>query len=279
MKRILLMSLFLLSFLLQEAVAQNRTITGRVTDAGNTQGLPGVTVLVKGTQIGTATDGNGNYSISVPAGSTTLTFSFIGYNTIERAIGNATTINVGLSPDARQLSEIVVTGQGVGIEKKRLSTTVDVVTAEDLRKTPTVRLDQVLQSKLPSAQIQLSSGQPGTASIIRSRGVMSAQGSTTPVIYIDGVRADNLNTGSALGLDTGGGQSSALSDIPVENIERIEFIRGGAATTLYGSDAANGVIQIFTKKGTAGPGRVTLETQLGTTRGTKDFLHFKETAD
>lgn len=279
MKKILLMSLFLLSILLQEAVAQTRTVTGRVTDAGNNQGLPGVTVLVKGTQVGTATDASGNYSINVPAGSTTLSFSFIGYNTVDRTIGNAAVINVSMSVDAQQLSEIVVTGQGVGIEKKRLSTTVDVVTAADLAKTPTVRLDQVLQSKLPSAQIQLSSGQPGTASIIRSRGVMSAQGSTTPVIYIDGVRADNLNTASALGLDTGGGQSSALSDIPVENIERIEFIRGGAATTLYGADAANGVIQIFTKKGTVGPGRVTLETQLGATVGTKDFLHFKETAD
>lgn len=265
--------------LFQEAYGQGRTITGRVIDAGNNLGLPGVTVVVKGTQVGTATDGNGNYSLNVPAGATTLSFSFIGYNTVDRTIGNATSINVSLSPDVQQLSEVIITGQGVGIEKKRLSTTVDVVTAEELRKTPTVRLDQVLQSKLPSAQIQLSSGQPGTASIIRSRGVSSAQGSTTPVIYIDGVRADNLNTAAQLGLSTGGGQSSALSDIPVENIERIEFIRGGAATTLYGADAANGVIQIFTKKGTAGPGRVIFETQLGTTRGTTDYLKYKETAD
>jgi TonB-dependent starch-binding outer membrane protein SusC len=279
MKKIQLFSLLLFSTLLQVAMAQNRTITGKVTDAGNNQGLAGVSVLVKGTQTGTATDGSGHYSIDVPTGGTTLSFSFIGYNTLDRAIGNAATINVSLSADSRQLSEIVVTGQGVGIEKKRLSTTVDVVTAADLQKTPTVRLDQVLQSRLPSAQIQLSSGQPGTASIIRSRGMSSAQGSTTPVIYIDGVRADNLNTASALGLDTGGGQSSALSDIPVENIERIEYIRGGAATTLYGADAANGVIQIFTRKGTAGPGRVTVETQLGATVGTQDFLHFKETAD
>jgi TonB-dependent SusC/RagA subfamily outer membrane receptor len=279
MKKILLMSLFLLSVLLQEAMAQNRTITGKVTDGASANGLPGVTIVVKGTQVGTATDINGGYSITIPAGGTTLAFSFVGYLPVDRPIGNASVINVSLAADVRQLDEIIVTGQGVGIEKKRLSTTVDVITAEDLRRTPTVRLDQVLQSKLPSAQIQLSSGQPGTASIIRSRGVSSAQGSTTPVIYIDGVRADNLNTGSALGLDTGGGQSSALSDLPVENIERIEFIRGGAATTLYGADAANGVIQIFTKKGTAGPGRVTLETQLGTTRGTRDFLHYKETAD
>ncbi len=241
--------------------------------------MPGVTVLAKGTTVGTATSADGSYSINVPANTNALLFRYVGYEAKDVSIDNRSVINVALETDTRQLEEVVITGQGVGIQKKRLSTTVDVITAEELRKTPTVRLDQVLQSKLPSTQIQLNSGQPGTASIIRSRGVSSANGSTTPVIYIDGVRADNLNTASALGIGTGGAQSSALADIPVENIERIEFIKGGAATTLYGADAANGVIQIFTKKGTAGPGRVTFETQLGTMVGTTDYLKYEETAD
>jgi TonB-dependent starch-binding outer membrane protein SusC len=279
MKKNLLLTLILaLGFNIQ-AWAQEKTITGRVTDESTQEGLPGVAVVLKGTTVGTSTDTQGNYSLSVPSDAGTLVFRFIGYKPKDVPINGRSTINVALSTNTTQLSEIVVTGQGVGIEKKRLSTTVDVITAEDLQKSPVVRLDQVLQSKLPSTQIQLNSGQPGTASIIRSRGVSSAQNSTTPVIYIDGVRADNLNTAASLGLGTGGAQSSALADIPVENIERIEFIKGGAATTLYGADAANGVIQIFTKKGTPGPGRITFETQLGSMKGTTDYLKFKETAD
>jgi TonB-dependent SusC/RagA subfamily outer membrane receptor len=278
MKRILLLCSVFTFALLGEAWAQERTITGRVTSADDGSPLPGVNVTVKGTTTGTAATVDGTYQLSVPDNST-IVFSFIGLITQEVPVGNQSVINVQLRADVRQLNEVVVSGQGVGIEKRRLSTTVDVVTADQIKAIPAQRLDQVLQQAIPSAQIQLSSGQPGTASIIRARGVTSAQGSTTPVIYIDGVRVDNLNTAAALSLDTGGGQSSALADIPVENIERIEFIKGGAATTLYGSDAANGVIQIFTKKGTAGQSRINFETQLGSMVGTKDYLHFKETAD
>src|SRR5262245_49311907 len=114
---------------------------------------------------------------------------------------------------------------------------------------------------------------------MRSRGIASALKSTTPVVYIDGVRVDNLNTASALSIGTGGAQSSALSDIPVEDIERIEFVKGGSATTLYGSDAANGVIQIFTKRGKAGQSRVTFEAQLGSINGVRDYLKYKETGE
>ncbi|WP_314510230.1 TonB-dependent receptor domain-containing protein [Xanthocytophaga agilis] len=254
------------------------TVSGRVTSVEDGSPLPGVSITVKGTTKGATSDAAGNYQIKA-APDATLVFSFIGMLPQEVSIGNRQTINVGLANDQKQLDEIVITGQGVGIEKKRLSTTVDVITSEQLKNTPAVRLDQLIQSKLPNAQIQLTSGQPGTASIMRSRGVASAFNSTTPVIYIDGVRVDNLNTQAALSLATGGAQSSSLADIPMENIERIEFVRGGAATTLYGADAANGVLQIFTKKGTAGQSRINFETQLGAQVGTKDFLKYKRTAD
>src|SRR5690606_41805165 len=95
----------------------------------------------------------------------------------------------------------------------------------------------------------------------------------------DGVPVGNLTTAAARGLDTGGAQSSAIPDIPPENIERIEFTKGGAATTLYGSDAANGVLQIFTKRGLPGRTNLTYETSLGWMQGTKDVLFYKETAD
>ena len=136
-----------------------------------------------------------------------------------------------------------------------------------------------MQSTTPSAQIRLSSGQPGTAAIIRTRGPISASSSATPVIIVDGVRVDNLNSNPALGIATGGANVSALADIPVESIEKIEYIKGGAATTLYGADAANGVIQIITKKGTKGKASFFTEYKVGVINATEDFLAYKRTAE
>lgn len=259
-------------------IAQNRTVTGEIKSEEDGILLPGVNVLVKGTTRGTVSDVSGRYQIEASSNEV-LVFTFIGFQTLEVRVGEQTTVNVRLRSDVRQLSEIVVTGQGTGIDKARLSTVVDVVSEDRLKNIPIVRIDQLLQSQLPNTQINLTSGSPGTASVIRSRGVSSALRSTTPVVYIDGVRVDNLNTASATAIGTGGAQSSALADIPVEDIERIEFVKGGAATTLYGSDAANGVIQVFTKRGKAGQARMTFETQLGAIRGTTDFLKYKETGE
>jgi TonB-dependent SusC/RagA subfamily outer membrane receptor len=261
------------------AMAQNRVVTGKVTASEDGSGLPGVNVIVKGTTSGTVSDADGSYSISVPSNDAVLVFSFIGYTTLEVTVGDRSTVDGQMILDVKQLSEIVVTGQGAGIEKRRLSTTVDVVDSEKLKNAPAIRLDQLLQSKLPNTQINMSSGAPGTTSIIRSRGVSSALKSSTPVIYIDGVRVDNLNTQNAMSFGTGGAQSSALSDIPVEDIDRIEFVKGGAATTLYGADAANGVIQIFTKRGKSGQNQFSFETQLGAIIGTEDFFKYQQTPD
>ncbi|MFZ2905671.1 MAG: TonB-dependent receptor [Cyclobacteriaceae bacterium] len=278
MKRNLLVCFF--SYLVAfSALAQERVVTGRVTATEDGSGIPGVNIIVKGTTSGTVADTEGNYSLRVPSNESVLVFSFIGYTTLEVAVGDRATIDAQLVADIRQLSEVVITGQGAGIEKRRLSTTVDVVGSDKLKFAPAIRIDQLLQAKLPNTQINLSSGSPGTNSIIRSRGVSSALKSTTPVIYIDGVRVDNLNTASALSIGTGGAQSSALSDIPVEDIDRIEFVKGGAATTLYGADAANGVIQIFTKRGKSGQNQFNFETQLGLIQGTDDFVKYKETAE
>lgn len=266
------------------AFAQDGSISGTVTDAVSGQSLPGVNVLIVELQTGAAADFDGNYIIeNIPAGNYTLVATFIGFKRFEKAVtvtaGTELTENILLQEDRIGLEEIVVTGQGSGIEKRRLSTTIDVITPKQLEATPTTRLDQILQAQLPGTQVRFTSGQPGTASMIRSRGPVSANFSTTPVIYVDGVRVDNLNTSSGLSLDTGGAQSSSLPDIPTENIERIEFIKGGAATTLYGSDAANGVIQIFTKKGLPGRSEFALQSEVGWISGTEDFLRFGRTAD
>lgn len=278
MKKLLLT--FTVAFLwIGSMLAQGQTVTGRVVSEDEPDGLPGVNVSVKGTTVGTVTNIDGSYSIALPQGADVLVFSYVGFAPQEIAINNRSVINVTLQVDVRLLTEIVITGQGEGIEKRRLPITVDRMTEEDIYKVPVVQLDQILRSNMPSAQIRLSSGQPGTAALIRSRGPVSAAVGTTPVIYVDGVRVDNLNSAAELSLGTGGAQSSAIADIPVENIESIEYVKGGAATTLYGADAANGVIQIFTKKGKAGQARVNFETQLGSQVGTRDYLFYQETAD
>lgn len=177
------------------------------------------------------------------------------------------------------LEEIIVTGQGSGIERRKLSTTVDVLLKKDIDKLPATQIDQLLQASTPSAQIRLSSGQPGTASIIRTRGPISAATSSTPIIIVNGIRVDNLNSNPDRGIATGGADVSALADIPIESIEKVEYIKGGAATTLYGADAANGVIQIITKKGTPGANNIFFETRIGGITGTDDYLKYTRTAE
>lgn len=257
--------------------AQEKTISGNVTDQ-NGLPLPGVSIVVVGTSTGTQTDFDGNYSIGASVGQV-LRFSYIGQTTVNRTVGSANSINVQMQEDAQALEEVIVTGQGSGIERRKLSTTVDVLNEEEIDKLPANQIDQLLQATAPSAQIRLSSGQPGTASVIRTRGPISAATSSTPVVIVDGVRVDNLNSNPQLGLATGGLQSSALADIPVESIERIEYIKGGAATTLYGADAANGIIQIITKKGKDGRSSAFFESRVGVISATRDFLKYERTGE
>lgn len=192
--------------------------------------------------------------------------------------------------DIYDLDEVVVTGQGAEIRKRRLSSNVQSIGEQALKNLPTLRIDQMLQSAVPNMKINLSGGQPGSTSLMLSRGLSSAFSNATPVIYIDGIRVDNQNTASALNNDLNGGNyttgyegqtcsNSSIADIPMENIERIEYVPGGAATTLYGSDAANGVIQIFTKKGGIGRFNASFTTEMGAEVATSDFYYFRHTAD
>jgi len=259
------------------ALAQEKTVTGTVTDQ-NGLPLPGVNIVVSGTNTGTQTDFDGNYAITASQGQTLL-FTYLGQQDVRMAVGARNVINVQMQEDAQALEEVIVTGQGSGIERRKLSTTVDVLNAGEIDKLPANQIDQLLQATAPSAQIRLSSGQPGTASIIRTRGPISAATSSTPVIIVDGVRVDNLNSNPELGVATGGASVSALADIPVESIEKIEYIKGGAATTLYGADAANGIIQIITKKGKAGTSSAFFESRVGIIKATQDFLKYERTAE
>ena len=188
----------------------------------------------------------------------------------------------------KNLDEVVVTGQGGAVSKRRLSSNVTKLMAADLEKLPTGRIDQMLQNAVPNMQITLTNGQPGTTSMIKSRGLSSAFTNSTPVIYVDGVRVDNLNTGSSLfnvmnnaygNISGQTAASSAVGDIPMENIDHIEYVPGGAATTLYGSDAANGVIQIFTKNHGTGRFSASVTAQMGIDVANSQFYHFNRTKD
>ncbi|MGM0506496.1 MAG: carboxypeptidase-like regulatory domain-containing protein [Bacteroidota bacterium] len=273
-------SIFLISA--SPLMAQQGDLSGRVLDDRTDEPIPGVSIYLPELDRGTASDAEGRFAIEgLPRDEITLRLSSVGYQTREMSIridDEQESVTLSLQEDRIGLDELVVTGQGQGMERYRLSTNVTSISANDIDRLPTIRLDQILQANLSNAQVRFTSGEPGTASLVRGRGVVSALTATTPVVYIDGVRVDQT-TGFNLYQGTGGAQSSALADIPVENIERIEVVSGGAATTLYGSDAANGVIQIFTKHGTPGASRFEVGAALGQTRATRDYLRYDETGD
>lgn len=192
--------------------------------------------------------------------------------------------------DIYDLEEVVVTGQGAEVQKRRLTSNVQTLSGKTIEKLTATRIDQLLQSAMPNMKVNMTSGQPGGTSLMFSRGLSSAYSNATPVVYVDGVRVDNNNTASALSNDLNGGnhsggyegQTSALSsigDIPMENIERIEYVPGGAATTIYGSDAANGVIQIFTKRGGDGRFNASFAAEMGSEAANTDFYFSSRTRD
>ncbi|WP_022822511.1 SusC/RagA family TonB-linked outer membrane protein [Hymenobacter norwichensis] len=248
MRKLLLSALLVTPALMQQAAAQNRNITGRVTDAATGQGLPGVTVLVKGTSIGASTSADGAYSLSVPASATTLTFSFIGYTSIDRPIGDASTVSVGLTTDTKQLGEVVVTALGREEQKRSLGYAVQEVQGADLTQARESNVVNSLAGKVAGVQVSNSTGASGSSSRIVIRGAKSIAGNNQPLFVIDGQPIDNSsfsNSGSGGGIDYG----NAVSDISPDDIETMTVLKGATASALYGTRGANGVIVITTKSG------------------------------
>jgi TonB-linked outer membrane protein, SusC/RagA family len=234
-----------------EVSAQQRVITGQVISDEDGLGLPGATVLVKGTTVGTTTDLDGNYSISVPDGGTVLIFSFVGLETKEEVIGNRTVINVTLTTDAEQLSEVVVTAIGIEREKKALGYAVTSVGNEQLENRPEQDVARVLQGKVPGVNITSTNGMSGSGTNMVIRGYSSATGSNQPLFVVDGVPF-NTSTNAQNGFTTGGTTtSSRFLDIDPNNIENISVLKGLSATVLYGDQGRNGVILITTKSGSS----------------------------
>ena len=248
-----------------EAQAQTGTVTGTVVDGQSGRPLLDAQVSIPGTGRGALSNSSGRYLIlNVPTGQQTVVVELLGYTgqsqTVTVAAGQTANANFEVSQDAIQLEEIVVTGLGQETARRQLSTSVDVISAEEIALAPVTSVDQLLQGRVAGATVNAQSAQAGTASLINFRGTSSVFSAQTPVIYVDGVRVDN-SISTAMG--TGGEQSSALADLLTSDIERIEVTKGGAASTLYGSDAATGVIQIFTKRGRPGAPRFTFRTEYG----------------
>lgn len=237
---------FLLLVCSVQALAQTR-VTGRVIAADDGTGLPGVSILEKGTSNGAVTDSEGNYSVSVSPNAT-LVFSFVGYATQEIALNGRTSVDVTLESDVTALSEVVVIGYGE-IQKKDATGAVMNISAKDFNKGVLTSPQDLLVGKFAGVSITSSSGAPGASSTIRIRGGSSLSASNDPLIVIDGFPVDNV---PSTGAGSIAGVPNALASINPNDIETFTVLKDASATAIYGSRASNGVIIITTKKGKTG---------------------------
>jgi TonB-linked SusC/RagA family outer membrane protein len=260
MRKILLLGLTL--FLVNAmAFAQGRVVTGTVTSLEDGMGVPGATVLVKGTTIGTATNIDGKYSINIPAGSNVLVFTFVGLTSQEVNIGNRSTINVALESDVTALSEVIVTGYGTQ-PKREVTGAVSSVKGDAIQNLPLQSFDRALQGRAAGVQVRSSNGLPGGAVNIRIRGVGSVNAGNEPLFIVDGVQLNNQSNASFT-------QSNPLAFLNPNDIESMEILKDAASAAIYGSQAANGVVIITTKKGKQGKAKFEFNAFSGETQPMK----------
>lgn len=262
----------LLLFAPGEILAQQTgAVTGTVVSANNQQPLEAAQVLVVGTGLGTLTDADGNFRITeVPAGEQSIQVQLVGYGqtteSVEVSAGQSTQVDFQLEQSAIELGEIVVTGTGTeGVERKALGNTIGSISNDELENAPAANLSEMVQGKEPGMNVLPSSGLAGEGQAIRIRGSASLSQSNEPLIYVDGIRVnrDGGFSGAVSAGAQGAGGSSRLDDIDPNSIERVEVLKGAAAATLYGTEASNGVIQIFTKAGSEGAARWNFEVEQG----------------
>ena len=254
------------------AVAQDTgTIVGTVTDASSGRPLESVQVFIEGSGLGTLSNSAGRFLIvGAPTGQLTINAELVGYRassaTVTVSAGQSVVADMTMEQTAIALEEIVVTGAGIATEKKRLGNTIATVNLDELEDQPITDFSQLITGREPGLVGLPSSGTTGEGARIRIRGTASLSQSNEPLVYVDGVRIDNsggfapTGTNGSQNLAGGQGNPSRLDDIPPEAIERIEILKGAAAATLYGTEASNGVIQIFTKRGRQGPAQWSFQT-------------------
>lgn len=231
MKKILLGFVFVLLASVS-VMAQNKTITGRVTSPGEPEGLIGVNVLVKGTTIGVVTDLDGRYTLLAPESATTLVFSYIGYRSVEEQIGNRSEINVVMEEDSQNLEEVIITAYGGTVDKGNFTGSAVALKGDQIANRPINNVVNAIEGQAPGVITTSASGQPGSTPAVRIRGIGSVNSSSSPLYVVDGVPYDG-----------------ALSNLNPEDIEDMTILKDASSAALYGSRAANGVIMITTKTG------------------------------
>ena len=250
-KNLLLVCLLFMTF--STAIAQNRTISGKVTATNDGLPLPGVSVSVKGTNIGTQTDANGNFQLSAPNSATTLVFRYIGFESQEAAITD--NLSIGLKESSSQLSEVVVTGYST-IDRSKFSGASVNVSGQKVARQPLASFDQALQGASSGVNVTASGGQPGQNAVVRIRGNGSINGSNVPLYIVDGIEIS----------------AADFQTMNAGDFENVEILKDAISTGIYGSRGSNGVIVVTTKKGKSGQIQFNYDAQVGQSRMPEDKL-------
>lgn len=255
--RISTLTIVLVAVMFTHASIAQRSISGKITSDADKMGVPGVNILVKENPgIGTISDLDGNYMLTVPNDAKTLVFKFVGMETQEQEIGNRTIINVVMRDETKMLEGVIVTAIGIKSERKALGYAAQDLKADELNSTREPNIVNSLGSKVAGVAVTSSSGTPGAASKITIRGSQSMTGQNGPLFVIDGVPMDNSFEGSS-----SSDRSNRAIDLNNDDIESVTVLKGPAATALYGINAAGGAIIITTKKG-AGKGNKPLRVEV-----------------
>ena len=240
-KKLLLFLLFLVAF-----AAKAQQISGIVSDGTTNEPLPGVSVLIKGSTKGTATDANGKFSLTIPAKSgTKLTFSFVGYETQTVDVGNQTTFTVSLQTDAKILDEVVKIGYA-DVNRRDVLGSVSSVSAKQLADIPLSNAAEALTGRLAGVRVTTTEGSPGATIQIRIRGGGSITQDNSPIFIVDGIQVEN-----------------ALNFISPQDIESIDVLKDASTTEIYGARGANGVVIITTKGGKSGKTMINYNGSMG----------------
>ncbi|MCE6991872.1 SusC/RagA family TonB-linked outer membrane protein [Dyadobacter sp. CY323] len=233
------------------ALAQERTVTGTITAKEDGTALAGVNIKIRGANAGTQTNSEGLFTLKIPGDSTVLIVSYIGFETQEVPVGSRTSFTIALSADTRQLGEVVVTALGIRREEKSIGYSAQKISGEELSSVRETNLVNSLSGKLAGVQVAGNSGAMGGSAKINIRGINSLFGNNNPLFVVDGMPMENRNTNSrdqqrgAGGYDYG----NSIQDLNPNDVENVTVLKGAAATALYGSRGANGVIVVTTKKG------------------------------
>lgn len=268
MRKIFLMIFLLLGFIVQAQAQDSRNVSGTVLD-GDGNPMIGVTVVGEGTNIGTVTDINGNYSLKLPNSVTSVKISYVGYDVVNVPIvGNIASVT--LKEDAVALDEVIVTAMGITRETKTLGYGTAVVSGDRLTATRNTSAIDALNAKVPGLTISTASGAPGASTVANIRGFQSISGNNQPLYVVDGVPLNNRGNGSSTSALNGADDfnrsmdfGNQMNDINPNDIESMTVLKGSAASAQYGSRAANGVILITTKKGNSEKIRVDFNQSFG----------------